>query len=115
MKDQPYVSVLSDREFSRILPITGRHLLLTASYSHYASSSARAVPTHYWERIGVSKFYKQDNRGTLGLARRPELTTSPNKGRESPLPPLLRTVRDTFASYGSSISQPDYRAAVGKE
>jgi len=39
----------------------------------------------------------------------------PNKGRESPLPPLLRTVRDTFASYGSSISQPDYRAAVGKE
>jgi len=40
---------------------------------------------------------------------------SPNKGEELPLPPLLRTVRDTFASYGSSNLQPGYRATVGKE
>jgi len=40
---------------------------------------------------------------------------SPNKGGELPLPPLLRTVRDTFASYGSSNLQPGYRATVGKE
>jgi len=39
----------------------------------------------------------------------------PNKGEELPLPPLLRTVRDTFMSYGSSISQPGSRAAIGKD
>lgn len=51
-------------------------MLLTASYTHYAYSSAYAVPTHFWERIGVSKFYNRDNSGTLGLAHRPESAMS---------------------------------------
>ena len=56
--------------------------------------------------IAFNRNVRADYQGIFG---------SPNKGEESPLPPLLRTVRDTFASYGSSISQPGYRAAIGKE
>jgi hypothetical protein len=36
----------------------------------------------------------------------------PNKEERLLVPPLLRTVRETFASYGSSILSPFNRAAV---